>query len=167
MYILDTNIYISFYERCYPYKNFPSFWDKIGTVLSNEVIIPKIVIDEAYQNEWFVDDFLPNAYDKSPVNHVSYSEGWSEVLNHINNSGLYKDSALTSARGWGNSTIADAWIIAIAKKEGATIVTDELSNRRLDSVNLLKECKIPDIANDLHVRCIRMLDFFDEVELIV
>lgn len=33
MYLLDTNIYISFYDRYYPKAHFPTFWQEITKVL--------------------------------------------------------------------------------------------------------------------------------------
>ena len=48
-YLLDTNIYINFYERYYRVKYFPSFWAKLPAILNKYVVIPEIVVDENYQ----------------------------------------------------------------------------------------------------------------------
>lgn len=165
MYLLDTNIYISFYDRYYPKENFPTFWEEFTKVLNTNIVIPKIVTNETYQSEWFVKEFLANNYTKGLLDHKTYGEEWGSVLQHINSSDFYKENALISERGWANDTIADGWLIAIAKKEQLTIVTDETKNANLNRVNPSKTCKIPDIASDLGVKCITMLDFFKEIGL--
>lgn len=68
-------------------------------------------------------------------------------------------------RSWANDTIADGWLIAIAKKEGYTIVTDEVKNPNLNKISPSKSCKIPDIAADFGIRCLTMLEFFKEIKL--
>ena len=52
-YLLDSNIYINFYDRYYRKEFFPSFWQKLPKLLNENVIIPKIVVSENYQNEAF------------------------------------------------------------------------------------------------------------------
>ena len=74
----------------------------------------------------------------------------------------YKES-----RGWANEDIADAWIIAIAKELGLTIVTEEQKVPNLGQGNLVKSAKIPDICDDWGIRCISRNDFFEEVRLTV
>lgn len=165
MYLLDTNIYISFYDRYYPKENFPTFWEEFTKVLNTNIVIPKIVTNETYQSEWFVKEYLANNYNKGFLDHKTYAQEWGSVLQHIDSSDLYKEKALTSERGWANDTIADGWLIAIAKKEQLTIVTDETRNANLNRVNPSKSCKIPDIASDLGIECITMLDFFKEIGL--
>ncbi|WP_398574993.1 DUF4411 family protein [Staphylococcus sp. HMSC10C03] len=38
-YILDSNIYINFYDRYYKYDYFPSFWKNSPSILNKQVII--------------------------------------------------------------------------------------------------------------------------------
>ncbi|RKG48869.1 DUF4411 family protein, partial [Acinetobacter cumulans] len=35
-YLLDTNIYINFYERYYKFDLFPSFWEKIKVIINSQ-----------------------------------------------------------------------------------------------------------------------------------
>lgn len=101
------------------------------------------------------------------LNHTSYALEWTQILTHIQSCGNYKDSALSSDRGWGSDRIADAWIIAIAKKDDLTIVTDEKKNPNLSGKNPSKSAKIPDVCEALGVRCITMNQFFGEVGLVI
>lgn len=80
---------------------------------------------------------------------------------------MYRNEALTSDKGWAKESIADPWIIAIALAENYTIVTNERKNNGLNSKNPSKSVKIPDICQDLNVKCIDMLGFFKDVNLSV
>lgn len=71
-YLLDTNIYIDFYDRYYRFAYFPSFWEAFKTVLNTQIIIPKVVIDEAYQSQAFR-DWLKNSYTGEYLNHKDYA----------------------------------------------------------------------------------------------
>lgn len=165
MYLLDTNIYISFYERYYPPKFFPTFWEKFIPIFQEKVVIPDIVVAENYQSKWFVDDFLPNNYTRDFIKHKDYANEWANVLQYISESDYYSELALTSNRAWTHESIADGWIIAIAKKDGLTIVSNESHNINLSAQSPNKNPKIPDVAQALGVNCITMLDFFDKINL--
>lgn len=166
MYLLDSNIFINFYDRYYKQHTFPSFWTNLKPLINENVIIPKIVMNENYQDVWFR-DWVESNYDNELLNHVDYAVEWGEILEHIKSSIYYKNAALDSDKGWANSVIADPWIIAIAKKESLTIVTDEKRNPNLSSRNPSKSAKIPDVCDSLGIRCITMNDFFVAVGLII
>lgn len=53
MYLLDSNIYINFYDRYYRKDFFPTFWFKFLSILNSSVVIPEIVVSENYQDPWF------------------------------------------------------------------------------------------------------------------
>lgn len=46
-----------------------------------------------------------------------------------------------------------------------TIVTDEVKNVNLSASNPSKSAKIPDVCQQLGVKCISMNDFFEEIGL--
>ena len=165
-YILDTNIYINFYERYYNIDYFPSFWQNISPILNKHVIVPEIIISENYQDKWFR-DWLETNYREDIINHKLYASDWTKVLQHVSLSNMYRNEALTSDKGWAKESIADPWIIAIALAENYTIVTNERKNNGLNSKNPSKSVKIPDICQDLNVKCIDMLGFFKDVNLSV
>lgn len=167
MYLLDTNIYINFYDRYYPINHFATFWEKFIPILQNQIMISDVVVRENMHNPWFKSDLLANNYQKDFIDHRNYQEEWVAVLNYIANSDVYSDKALIGDRAWTNENIADGWLIAIAKKENCTIVSDELPNPNLNSLHKSKNPKVPDVAkaDPFNVRCINMLQFFDEVNL--
>ena len=165
-YLLDTNIYINFYERYYRVKYFPSFWAKLPAILNKYVVIPQIVVDENYQDPKFR-KWLDKNYLKEIINHKNYATQWAQILQYIDDCEYYKEEALSADRGWANEKIADPWLIAIAKEENLTIVTSEIRNPNLQNPNGNKAAKIPDVCDDLEVGCIDMNDFFEKINLCI
>ncbi|GBA98000.1 DUF4411 family protein [Lactobacillus gasseri] len=91
MYLLDTNIYINFYDRYYPINHFATFWEKFIPILQNQIMIPDVVVRENMHNPWFKSDLLANNYQKDFIDHRNYQEEWVAVLNYIANSDVYSD----------------------------------------------------------------------------
>lgn len=166
MYLLDSNIYINFYDRYYCMNFFPTFWQHLVGILDSNVVIPDIVVLENYQDPSFL-AWLNANYNKEFLNHKNFVSEWIEVINHLGNCGYYKPSALSSDKGWANERIADPWLIAIAKKKDYTIVTDEIKNPNLNKINPSKSAKIPDVCEQMGVKCISMNQFFKEVKLFI
>ena len=164
MYLLDSNIYINFYDIYYRNEFFPTFWLNFVSILNSDVKVPDIVVSENYQDPWFR-KWLAENYKKDLIDHKSYVREWSEVIQYIQDSPFYKDTALLSEKGWANEKIADPWLIAIAKRENYTIVTDEVKNINLSDKNPSKNAKIPDVCEVFKIRCISMNQFFAEIGL--
>ena len=164
MYLLDSNIYINFYDRYYRNEFFPTFWLNFVSILNSDVKVPDIVVSENYQDPWFR-KWLAENYKKDLIDHKSYVREWSEVIQYIQDSPFYKDTALLSEKGWANEKIADPWLSAIAKRENYTIVTDEVKNINLSDKNPSKNAKIPDVCEEFKIRCISMNQFFAEIGL--
>ena len=164
MYLLDTNIFINFYDRYYRMNLFPTFWKKLVTILNSCVEIPEIILSETYQSPEFK-EWIGKHFQKTLLDHRAFSQDWLQVLHHIQNSSFYKDEALSLEKGWANDKIADPWLIAIAKSQGFTIVTEELRNPSLNAKNPSKNAKIPDVCDQLGIRCISMNTFFEEIHL--
>lgn len=165
-YILDANVYIDAYDRYYRHEFFPSFWESFSIILGEHVVIPKIVTSETYQSKWFL-DWLNDNFSQDTLNHKGYSSEWQEILDFVQNCGLYKDSALIAQNGWAIDTIADPWIIAIAKKHSLVVVSEELRDPNLGKGNLVKAAKVPDVCDRQNVRCLSRNEFFSEIGLSV
>ena len=135
-----------------------------GVKGNSDVKVPDIVVSENYQDPWFR-KWLAENYEKDLIDHKSYVREWSEVIQYIQDSPFYKDTALLSEKGWANEKIADPWLIAIAKRENYTIVTDEVKNINLSDKNPSKNAKIPDVCEEFKIRCISMNQFFAEIGL--
>lgn len=163
-YLLDTNIYINCYDRYYRMQYFPTFWQAFSHILNQNVVIPRIIMQECYQDKQFI-DWINQNYTHTLLNHTQYYEGWAQVIDHIASHDCYRDAALTGNNSWANDTIADGWLIAIAKKDDLVIVSNEVRIANLNATHPSKSTKIPNIAEDFGIRCITMNDFFAEVNL--
>lgn len=119
----------------------------------------------AYHCKILPDADLLDSYESTYSDDRIYAIEWSEVIQYIQDSPLYKDTALSSEKGWANEKIADPWLIAIAKSENYTIVTDEIKNINLNAMNPSKNAKIPDVCEEFKIRCISMNQFFSEIGL--
>ena len=161
-YLLDTNIYINFYDRAYRFEYFPSFWDAFEKVLNQYVVLPKIVVEETNKSDEFK-KWLEDNFKGEYLNHKDYAEEWGQIIQHIAQHPCYSDKALIDPRSWTHEKIADGWLIAIAKKDGLTLVTDERANPTLNAQNPSGAAKIPDIAKDFGIKCITLNEFFKEI----
>ncbi|QNT59358.1 DUF4411 family protein [Neisseria musculi] len=131
-------------------------------MLNQHVVLPKIVVDEVNKSDEFK-EWLEQNFNGEYLNHKDYAEEWGQVIQHIAQHSCYSDKALIDPRSWTHEKIADGWLIAIAKKDGLTIVTNELAKRDLNAQNPSKEVKNPDIAKDFGIKCITMNEFFQEI----
>ncbi len=165
LYLLDTNIYINFYDRFYRFEHFPGFWNVFKDILNEFVILPNVVLDEINKSPEF-HNWLNNnlkSVNSVVINHKTYAEQWADVIQYIAEHPCYSEKALTDANSWTRERVADGWLIAMAKKEGYTIVTDELSNPNLNAHHPSSSVKIPDIAKDFNIQCISMNTFFKKI----
>lgn len=165
-YLLDTNIYIGFYERYYRFDIFPRFWQSLIPILNTAVVMPSVIIDENFQGKEFL-QWLKKHFTGQYIKHRDYAKNWADVIQHIADNEFYSEEALTKDGSWTHERIADGWLVAIAKAENYTIVTNEKENTNLHKNQPSKEVKIPNIAADLAVLCIDMNSFFKEMNLIV
>ena len=164
MYLLDTNIYIAFYERYYPQRNFPSFWEKLVQTFQQEVVVPRVVMEETKKSDW-LNNYMIETCGLTPIDHRKYWMQWAEVLNNVRINPVYKNEALDSPNGWSKETVADGWLLAIAKEEKYILVTEETKNVNLYKGGPVRSAKIPDVAEDIGVECIDRLEFFKRIEL--
>ena len=164
MYLLDTNIYIAFYERYYPQRNFPTFWEKLVQTFQQEVVVPRVVMEETKKSDW-LNTYMTETCGVNPIDHRQYWKQWDEVLKNVRNNPVYNNEALDSQNGWSNETVADAWLLAIAKEEKYVLVTEEIKNVNLYKGGPVRSAKIPDVAEDIGVECIDRLEFFKRIEL--
>jgi hypothetical protein len=131
----------------------PKFWSFIGRELvSNHIRLLDMVYDEINVGNDELSNWLSNITPLEPVNHRNQEiiNNYSNILNYVQTSGLYKSEALT---GWSGITIADPWLIATAMLYNYTIITFENPNSGLNVKQPVKKVKIPDICKEFNVRC--------------
>lgn len=163
-YLLDSNIYLDFYDRYYRVAFFPSFWESFKEIMNEHVVIPKIVMEEQFQDEWFR-QWVSEHYQRPIISHTEHVESWIQVLEHVRQSPFYSDGALSSDKGWAKETIADPWLIAVAKDLELTLVTSERPNVNMNESQPSKSAKIPDVCNSLQIPWMDRNEFFERIDL--
>ena len=111
MYLLDTNIYIAFYERYYPQRNFPSFWERLVQTFQQEVVVPRVVMEETEKSKW-LKTYMMDTCGVSIIDHRQYWKQWAEVLNNVRNNPVYDNEALYSQNGWSKETVGRRVVIS-------------------------------------------------------
>ena len=87
-----------------------------------------------------------------------------EIIQYIASCGLYKESALNT---WAQGNIADPWLIASAKVNGYTLVTEEKPSSGLSKKTPNKGAKIPDVARYFGVKTIDVFDMMRKLKITI
>ena len=164
-FIIDSDALITPYRSFYSFDFLPKFWSfaEQNIVAKNIMILDKVydeIVDEGDAlSNWLVNVInieMVSSKDSTLITH------YSDILNYINTSPLYKNEALNS---WASNTSADAWLIAAALTHSYTVITFERPNAGLNDRQPSKDAKIPDICKQFNVKCenlyymMRQLDF--------
>ncbi|GHU57002.1 hypothetical protein AGMMS49975_21540 [Clostridia bacterium] len=149
IFLADTNIFIEPFKTFYPTDFAPQYWSFLEYELKNGTIklLDKVRAEVKAKGlkEWLV-GVKGVAVIKSGDN--SILENLGNILDHLQNAGLYTDNALTE---WSKNEVADPWIIATAMAKDYTVVTLEQPNRNLGKGGLIKEAKVPDVCKHFDV----------------
>lgn len=154
-YSFDANVLIRIALEQYPQDIFPSFWKQLEKFIdADRLKVIEFVWNEVRGNSG--DDYKIFE-SRVCVDFKNLSEKDQETIQSIvseilKNTPSILDSSKNRVKSWG-----DPWIIAHAKLHNLTVVTEEKSD--INNKN-----KIPDVCTKMWVRCMRLLDFFREME---
>lgn len=152
-FLIDANALITPYRFYYAFDLAPSFWEKLANEFkNNRIVLLDKVKDELLKGEDDLTNWIKE--NEEIINVCNYKTesviaNYQSVLQYIQTSGLYKESALAA---WVPANIADPWLIAAAKANGYTVVTLEAPSGGLSTKTPNKEAKIPDVAKALGVK---------------
>lgn len=153
IYCLDTNVLIQAWQKYYSEKLCPGYWNVLNELgKRGKIFIPEEVYNEIKK----VDDGLLAWLKKSSIVVQKKDSIVTDNLSKIFSSDP-KHKLLVDATK--NRSLADPWVIAHSMKEKATLVTKE----EKDKSPLSKKIKIPDVCENMQVRCINDFQFIDEV----
>ena len=158
IFLMDSNSYITPYKTYYNFDFAKGFWNTLESGLQNRsiVMIDKVK-EELLAGEDDLSDWVKNLEGIDVIDHRTEEvlNVYGSILQYVQTIGLYKVEALTE---WSRENIADAWIIAVAKVYGFTIVTFEKPNNGLHANNPSRNAKIPDVAKVFGVDTIDLFD---------
>jgi len=151
VFLVDANTFISPYRGYYPFDLAPRFWDNLEEkIIDGSIAILDKVLDELNAGGDDLSDWLSRINPCPKITHRNPDiiAVYSDILAHIQTSGLYTQKALLE---WSDNRIADPWLVACAKVNAFTIVTFEASNANLNKQSPSSHPKIPDICREFGV----------------
>ena len=150
-FLIDSNIFITFYQNYYPFDLAPGFWEQLAARLSlDEVAILDVVKDEVIRGGDDLSDWFRNIQNMHIISRKDPKilQEYAKVLNYLQSNPLYTDRAL---RAWAAEGIADPWLIATAKAYNYTIITLEATAGPITTQS--SKPKIPNICLEFGVTC--------------
>lgn len=153
-YILDTNVFIEPWGKYYSPRFCTGYFaclNKLG--IKGLIAIPEMVQKEVTK----VDDDLAHwLLNKSQIPVLNITESVQKTLRSIYSHDP-KHVRLTDTSK--SRSMADPWVIAHAIVERATVVSKENKVTSKGS----KKVRIPNVCENMGIRCIHDFDFIDEV----
>lgn len=169
-FLIDSSAILAPYRQYYAFDLVPSFWNKMRKYFEEgKVVVLDKVWDELKKGG--EEDNLSKwiEQNKSLITICSHKTeeiigNYATVLQYIQTSELYKESAIAE---WASNSIADPWIIAAAKANKYTIVTEEKKSNGISKKQKNKEAKIPDVANALGVETVSLFDMMRYLKMVI
>lgn len=157
-FLIDSNALMEPFRFYYAFDLIPAYWIELKKFFDSG----QIVVLDAVKNEvdkggddlalWLstIDNLvvIPKVTEETIKN-------YQDILEFIKSSGYYKEEAF---RAWAPSSVADPWLIASAKVNDFTLVTQEVPSGGLSKKTPNKKAKIPDIARFFEVKTISIYD---------
>ena len=149
MYSIDSAAFIDAWVRKYPPDFLPSLWASLGDFAeTGNLLAPEEVLLELQRGG---DDLYDWALERAEIFVPPTSEIQARVAHIVNTFPSFVPERA------GDGIWADPYVIALAQENSGTVVTAELlapANARLK--------KIPNVCQELNVRCIAPLELFQE-----
>ncbi|MHA3097599.1 DUF4411 family protein [Acinetobacter brisouii] len=156
-YLIDSNIFIDGHNRFYHPKFCDLFWDWLNAgfiqhaFFSIDKVKDEVTKPDPTKNELsrlISANRLPSQFFVSSLANQNLFKSYTEVISWSTNHNFYSSAAKEE---FASSTIADAYLISVAKAEGYTIVTAETSQPHDKN-----RIRIPDAAKIFNVKTVRL-----------
>jgi predicted nucleic acid-binding protein len=154
-YCLDANVLIRAWRDYYAPRFCSNYWDVLSELgAEGRIFLPQMVYEEITRT----DDDLTSWLKKSRIAEHKIDGPVTEYLKKIYAVNPAHKNLVDNTR---NRSLADPWVIAHALKEDAVVVTKE---EKVTAVNTTK-IKIPNVCNNMGVRCINDFEFVEELNI--
>lgn len=156
-YLIDSNILIDGHNRFYHPKFCDLFWDWLndgyqnGVFFSIDKVKDEVTKPDPSKNELsrlISGNRLPIQFFQPSLSDQNLFKSYNEVITWSANNNFYSTAA---KQEFASSTIADAYLVSVAKLHGYTIVTAETSQP-----DDKKRIRIPDAARNFNVKTVRL-----------
>ena len=156
MFLIDSNSFITPYRQYYSFDFARSFWDQLEqNIDSGKIAILDIVLDEILKGKDELKDWVAGLKPEHFIDHrdAQILAYYGEIMQYLQTSPYYKETALAE---WAKATVADPWLIAVAKVHNCTIVTFEGPNSNPNEKQPWKMAKIPNVADEFGVQTVNL-----------
>lgn len=144
VFVLDTNVFVEAHRRYYAFDTFPGFWDFLESSYQKSRLVS---IDRVRDEIKAGNDALTNWADGiakgffASTAEQAVVDTYAEIMAWVqNNPQFQKEAKAQFARG------ADGWLIAYAKVNGRTVVTQETSKPEIKN-----RVPIPNVCDEFDV----------------
>ncbi len=149
MYSIDSGALIDAWVRKYPPDFLPSLWDAIHELAdAGTIVSPEEVLFELQRGD---DELFAWASDRRQMFFPPTADIQARVAHIVNTFPAFLPERAADGI-W-----ADPYVIALAQDVGRAVVTSELV-----APDNARQTKIPNICDQLDVRCLTPLEFFLE-----
>jgi len=155
IFCIDTNVLIEAWQKYYSPEICPDYWiilNQIGA--QGRIFISEMVFDEIKKSEDDLYKWLKDS--RIPIKKID--ESVSKYLQDIYSKNDIHKYLVDNTK---QRSLADPWVIAHAINEQATVVTKE---EKVTAVNS-RRIKIPDVCNNMGVRCINDFQLVRELNI--
>jgi hypothetical protein len=154
-YCIDTNVLIQAWNHYYSPNFCPDYW----AVLSELGVRKIIFLNEQVAKEIDkIDDDLSRWLKNSKIPIINSNANVTEKVTEIFS---FHSSHTHLIAAKNQRSLADPWVIAHAMCESATVVTKESK----DLSGQPKNIKIPNVCENMNVRCINDFQFIRELDI--
>lgn len=158
LYVLDANVFIESSKKHYAFDIAPTFWKgisnhaKSGLIVSIDRVYNEIARGKDQLFDWLKKNMESSFVSTDNENTVGV---FTEMMVWVSASNHYKDSAKSEF-----AQVADGWIIAYAKANGITVVSDEKYNKDKKS-----KVPIPNICEEFKIPCIHTFELMRKLKI--
>jgi len=164
-FLIDSSALMTPFRFYYAFDLVPMYWRELKKHLSSgRIVMLDVVKDEIDAGKDDLAVWLSEVEGLTVIHKVTEQtvREYQEVMQYVATSGYYKESAFSA---WAPNNVADPWLIASAKANGYTLVTQEVKSGGLSKKNPNKSAKIPDVAELLGVKTIGLYDMMRKLEI--
>lgn len=153
MYCLDANVFIQAYQKYYSFDLCPNYWDLLndmGTL--GEIMIPREIADEMTAKDDQLTKWIAGCRIEVRETNAAVIQCWKDMIAAHPMHKFLADNKKDRSLG-------DPWLIAHAMACGGVVVSKEQRTSR----PLVKSIRIPDVCDNMGIRCISDFEFLQEI----
>jgi Domain of unknown function (DUF4411) len=158
-FVLDTNVFIEAHQRYYPFDVCPGFWRALihqheaARVFSIDRVKKELNDGKDRLSDW-ANDRAPKGFFKQTADRAVI-ECFQTMVTQVSGEDQYLEVAKRDF-----AAVADGWLVAYAKENGLTVVTQEVYDP-----GAKKKVPIPNLCELYGVQCINTFAMLRTLEI--